>query len=190
MRNSTPPRSRAPPRLCTIAGALPSKATPSSSCATSFFTSTQLTRASDCHTVNSILLLPPLGCSPVPLSLCSCRSQFPFGAVVDHGLPFKSFLFVFYVIFSVGLFDLTSTDGPVNTVIYIHKCHIYFTPPYHFTFKTLYLRFPLPPLLPSCHRLFSFSHPSLLLNSFHCLSPFLFRSRFELLPALPHACHE
>lgn len=145
MRNSTPPRSRAPPRLCTIAGALPSKATPSSSCATSFFTSTQLTHASDCHTVNSILLLPPLGRSPVPLSLCSCRSQFPFGAVVDHGLSFNSFLFVFYVIFSVGLFDLTSTDGPANTVIYIHKCHIYFTPPYHFTFKTLYLRFPLPP---------------------------------------------
>lgn len=135
MRSLIPLRSRAPPRPCTIAGASPLRATPSSFCTASYLTSPHLN--SRLVSVPSFLVdLPAPGRSSSP----SFRSEFVV-LITPTFLSKPCFLFVFYSIFPVG----SSTDGPVNAVIYIHICHIYFTSPYHFTVKTLYLARPLTP---------------------------------------------
>lgn len=109
MRSLIPLRSRARPRPCTIAGASPLRAIPSSSCTASYLTSSQL---------------------PSCLrAIISCRSPRPAGRVpqfsvrselvvlITSNIPSKSF---FFYLFFISYFRLdSSTDGPLNAVIYI-----------------------------------------------------------------------
>jgi hypothetical protein len=120
--------------------------------------------------VPSFLVLLSQLSVPLPLPL-----HFPLGVVVDpRTLSFKPFLLVYYIAFSA--------NGPVNAVIYI--CHIYFTPPYHFTFKTLYLCLPPPPQAPVHHHscLFVIARSASIRSAASHVS---FRSRFKQLPARP-----
>ena len=93
--------------------------------------------------------------------------------------PSSRFYLFFYI--PVSPFGLSSTDGPVDDVLYIHICRIYFTLLPYITFKAFYLRLPSPPPKLSLIICSSFW---LSLAPLRCLDRF-FSSLFRTAPPTP-----
>lgn len=128
-------------------GVLPSKVTPSSSCATSYIISTQLPPRL-CAIISCLVQLSPLFGACLPSHPCRSSAQFLFGTVLhpaNHS--FKPFLFVFYSSFRLALLNRRTSE---HCYIYTYMSYILYFTPCHFTFTTLYTYAPssqFPPAL-------------------------------------------